>query len=102
MHEPDATLTLNLFDDVTVTGLVEQTAPTFSGGYSISGPLIGTPLGNMTLVVNDNRVVGRVLTPDGTYHIRSVGDGRYTVSQVKLPLVRCTADEPHPVANHPH
>ena len=72
---PGTTLTLNLFDDTVVTGLVEWTDPTFSGGYSVSGRLVGDPLGSLTLVVNGERVVGTVQSPEGTYRIRSVGDG---------------------------
>ena len=49
---PGTTLTFNLFDDTVVTGIVEQTAPTFSGGYSVSGRLVDDPLGTLTLVVN--------------------------------------------------
>ena len=35
----DTTLSLNLFEDVELTGIVESTEPTFSGGYSMSGHL---------------------------------------------------------------
>ena len=34
---PSGVLRLNLFDDALFTALVERTAPTFSGGYSLSG-----------------------------------------------------------------
>ena len=64
-------LHLNLFDDVSVTVIVEWTEPTFSGGYSLSGSLLGDPLGSMTLVVNGNRVVGSVEAGGQMYRIRS-------------------------------
>ena len=57
---PGTTLTLNLFDDTVVTGLVEYTEPTFSGGYAVSGRLVEQPLGTMTLVVNGETVAGTV------------------------------------------
>ena len=57
---PGTTLTFNLFDDVVVTGMVERTAPTFSGGYSVAGHLVEEPLGTMTLVVNGEAVAGTV------------------------------------------
>ena len=38
-------LHLNLFDDVSVTAIVEWTEPTFSGGYSLSGSLPRRPAG---------------------------------------------------------
>ena len=103
--EPElgATLTLNLFDDAVVTGRVEWTEPTFSGGYSVSGRLVDEPLGTMTLVVNGERVVGSVRTLDGTYRIRSVGEGVYAVSEVEEPPLQCGVEGPHPeTADHRH
>ena len=94
MPTPDATLTLNLFEDVVLTGIVERTAPTFSGGYSISGRLVGKPLGTLTIVVNGETVAGTVRTLGGAYRIRSVGGGRYTISEVKEPPLDCEVLEP--------
>lgn len=103
VRERGATLLLNLFDDVTVEGIAEWTDRTFSGGYSVSGRLVGDPLGTMTLVVNGDRVVGSVITADGTYRIRSAGDGFHTVSQVELPPLKCGIEGPHPeTADHRH
>ena len=81
----DRTLTLNLFEDAVFTGIVEHTAPTFSGGYSISGPLVEEPLGTLTVVVNGETVAGSVRTLRGTYKIRSVGSGHYVISEVEEP-----------------
>ena len=92
---PGTTLTFNLFDDTVVTGIVEWTDPTFSGGYSVSGRLVGDPLGTMTLVVNGERVVGTVQSPDGTYRIRSIGAGLSTVSEVEEPPLECGVEGPH-------
>ena len=100
--EPGATLTLNLFDDTVVTGIVEWTEPTFSGGYSISGRPVDDPLGTLTLVVNGERVVGTVQTLEGTYRIRSVGAGRSTVSEVEEPPLNCGVGEPHSETDHQH
>ena len=85
----NAVLRLNLFDDVVVTGLVERTAQTFSGGYSLSGPLLDQPLGTMTLVVNDKIVAGTVRTGGDVYHIRSVDEGAYAVLQVEQEPMEC-------------
>ena len=94
MPTPDATLTLNLFEDVVVTGMVERTAPTFSGGYSISGRLVGKALGTLTIVVNGETIAGAVRTLGGTYRIRSLGSGRYTISEVIEPPLDCKVLEP--------
>ena len=99
---PGTTLTLNLFDNTVVTGIVEWTDPTFSGGYSVSGRLVGDPLGSMTLVVNGERVVGTVQSPEGTYRIRSIGAGLSTVSEVEEPPLECGVGEPHSEADHQH
>ena len=98
---PDAALTLNLFQDVVFTGIVERTAPTFSGGYSISGRLAGQALGTLTLVVNGETVAGTVRTLGGTYRIRSAGDGLYAISQVEEPPLECEVLKPEAEAGRP-
>ena len=79
---PAGVLRLNLFDDASFTGLVESVAPTFSGGYSLSGPLAGVEMGTVTLVVNGEVVAGTVRTPEATYRIRPAGAGLHAVSQI--------------------
>ena len=91
---PDATLQLNLFEDVALRGIVEWTSPTSSGGYSLSGRLVGEPLGTLTLVVNGETVAGTVRTPGGTYQIRSAGGGLYAISEVEEPPLDCEVLEP--------
>ena len=91
----EATLPLNLFEDVSLTGVVERTAATFSGGYSLSGRLVGEPLGSMTLVVNGETVVGTVRTLGGTYQIWPAGNGLYAISEVEQPPLDCEVLEPH-------
>ena len=90
----DATLRLNLFEDVVFTGIVERTAPTFSGGYSISGRLVDDSLGTLTLVVNGETVAGTVRTLGGTYRIRSAGGGLYAISEVEQRPLDCAVLEP--------
>ncbi len=78
---PSAALLLNLFDDVVLGGLVESTSPT-SSGYVLSGRIDGVEGGTLTVVVNGDVVAGSVRTSEGTYRIRSTGDGVHVVSQV--------------------
>ena len=75
-------LRLNLFDDVSFTGLVERVAPTFSGGYSLSGRLSSVEMGTMTLVVNGSVVAGTVRTPESVYRIRPAEGGLHVVRQI--------------------
>ncbi len=56
----------------------------------------------MTLVVNGATVAGTVRTLDGTYHIRSVGDGLYAISEVEEPSLNCGVEEPHAETDHQH
>ena len=77
-------LRLNLFDDTLFTGVVERMEPTFSGGYAISGRLVGVEGGTLTLVVNGDVVAGTIRTLETTYRIRSAGNGLHTVSEVDL------------------
>ncbi len=79
-----AELSLNLFDDTVVAAVVERTAPTLSGGYSLSGRLVGSAFGTVTVVVNGTVVAGTVRTSGETYRIRTVGDGLYVVTHVDL------------------
>lgn len=81
-ESPPDTLLLNLFDDVVLTGTVERTDATFSGGYSLSGGILGQPLASMTLVVNGNTVAGTVRTLETTYEIRTVDGSRYRIVEV--------------------
>ena len=97
---PDTTLTLNLFNDTVVTAIVERTAPTFSGGYAVSGRLVEEPLGTLTMVVNGARVVGTIRTPAGTYRIRSAGAGLATVNKVEEPPFECGVGESHSETVH--
>ena len=92
---------MNLFQDVVFTGIVDSTAPTFSGGYSISGRLAGQALGTLTLVVNGQTVAGTVRTPGGTYRIRTAGDGLYAISQVEEPPLECEVLKPEAEAGRP-
>ena len=76
------TLRLNLFDDVVLMGIIERRTPTFSGGFALSGRLVGVPEGSMTLVVNGSLVAGSVRLPDAIYGIRPDGAGQHAITQV--------------------
>ena len=92
---PWATLTLNLFDDVVVTGVVEKmeetTTSTLSGtGYWLTGRIVDDELGSLVLLVRGESVSGTVSLSDGVYYdIRTVGDGVYVISEVEEPPIEC-------------
>ena len=56
----------------------------------------------MTLVVNGETVAGTVRLPGETYHIRSMGEGLYAVSEVEEPPLNCEVEEPHFEPDHQH
>ena len=75
------TLTLNLFDDVELTAIVDSTHPT-SSGYSLLGRIHQMDLATMALVVNGDVVAGTVRIAEATYRIRTVGKGVYSITQL--------------------
>ena len=75
-------LTLNLFEDVILTGIIQQRTPTYSGGYALSGPLYGVPGGRVTLVVNGSVVAGTVRIPGATYRIRPTGGSGHAIVRI--------------------
>ena len=82
---PDGGLTalsLNLFDDLVLTGIFERRTPTYSGGYALSGRLAGVAGGSVTVVVNDSVVAGTVRIPGATYRIRPAGSGKHAIMQI--------------------
>jgi len=79
---------LKLFRDADFRVRFDRVEPTFSGGYSLFGNLVGEDDGSMILVVNGENVAGTVRTPGGLYRIRTGPDGRHILSQLnplKLP-----------------
>lgn len=87
VREP-VSLALNLFEDTAYEAVIDRVAPTFSGGYSLSGRIAGEPLGTATLVVNGTTVAGSVRMPGAVYRIGPTSDGRNVITQVeesKLP-----------------
>ena len=96
-REVNATLALNLFDEVLLYAVVERAAPTASGiGYALSGRinlaiLSGRTVddgdfGAMTLLVYDEddgtMVTGTVNASIGTFIIRPIGDGLHAIHRV--------------------
>ena len=98
--ESAPTIHLKLFSDAEFSVRFDRVEPTFSGGYSLFGNLVGEDDGSMILVVNGENVAGTVRTPGGLYRIRTGPDGRHILSQInplKLPPegeLPCMPDSP--------
>ena len=82
-----AVVRLNLFDDVVLDAVVQDTGPT-SAGYWLAGHIEGSPPGSLILVVNNEIVAGFVTAPGGTYSIRSTADGVLAIQQIDLLTLR--------------
>ncbi len=89
-------LTLNLFEDAVHSAVIERTAPAFSGGYTLSGPIVDAEMGSVVLVVNGGVVAGSVWTPEGTWEVHPAGSGMHIIEEV-VPMAaigECESPDP--------
>ena len=98
---PAPTLTLNLFDDVTLVAVIEQSTPTASG-YALAGRIDGAELfGTLTLVVNGDVVAGTVQTLSAAYTIRTTSTGQHVIREVDTSALPPEAEPLLPPENPP-
>jgi hypothetical protein len=79
---PGATLSLNLFDDLGLTAVLERVELNAGGGFNWLGHVEGIPYSQVILVVNGEMVVGNVATPQGVYQVRYAGGGVHAVHEI--------------------
>ena len=79
---PPLTLTLDLFDDVRLTAVMDLAAPAVPEGVVWTGRIEGAEHGEVTLVVRDGAVTGHIWTPSATYEIRPAAGGAHVVYEV--------------------
>ncbi|HEX3549370.1 MAG TPA: carboxypeptidase-like regulatory domain-containing protein, partial [Candidatus Elarobacter sp.] len=84
-----ATLDFNVFQSANLTNGVVYLTPTVAGGIgspSINGSVVnaaGAPVSNATVIATDshgNVANATVTGADGSYHIRGINTGTYTVT----------------------
>lgn len=81
--EPGDSLSLNLFDDVSLVGLVSRIEYRGPASYNCAGSIVGEPNGTFTLVLANEVMVANIyVTGLGSYQIRYVGDGVHVVQQI--------------------
>lgn len=82
--EPDSEipLILNLFQELEFDALIYKIEKNRSGSFSWYGRLKDTPLSQVVLVVDQNRVVGNISKPNLTYQIRHITDGIHAVHEI--------------------
>ncbi|MCH7849919.1 MAG: hypothetical protein IIB53_16345 [Planctomycetes bacterium] len=91
----------DLFDDLSLVGLVNRRIERTSDRYTLSGRIEGTANGEFILAVNHDVLAGIIRTGVlGTYHIRFGPDGLHVVDQIDASLsFTCTTGEIQFVAN---
>ena len=80
-----ARVALPLFDDRTLTAIMDATGPT-SAGYFLAGQVEGQPYSSVTLVVNGKIVIGAWRATAGAYTIQSGGKGDAHTIRESMPV----------------
>ncbi len=75
-------ITLNLFEDVSFTGVVEKRIANSSGSTTIMGRLDGVDLGTFLLVEKEGVLVGTVKAISAHYRINLVGNDIHVISEL--------------------
>jgi len=73
-----AEIRINLFPDVTYTGVIEQVESN-GDGYSWMGYLKDIEYSGMTIVYTSGLFIGQFASPAGIYEVSSVGDELYRI-----------------------
>jgi hypothetical protein len=77
-----ATLPLNLFQDLSLTAVLDSVEVNPGAGFTWLGHVQGVPLSQVTLVVSGEIVVGNIALPQGFYQVRYAGDGVHAVYEI--------------------
>lgn len=75
-------LTLNLFNDVTVTAVRDRLELNPSGSFSWIGHLNDIPYSEVILVVSDGILGGNIALPQALYQVRYVKDAVHEIVQI--------------------
>lgn len=76
------TLTLNLFDDVTLQVVLDRAEPAYGGGFTWAGQVQDEPLSLVTLAVSGGVMAGTVLLPGRVFEIGYAGNGVHAVYEI--------------------
>ncbi|MBI4774627.1 MAG: hypothetical protein HY788_10690 [Deltaproteobacteria bacterium] len=96
-----AVVDLNLFDDVEFPAVLERLDPLASGGFTWVGRLENVDRSLVTLVVENDIVMGNIALPGGVmYQVRYAGNGVHAVREIDQSMFPPEA-EPIPAALRP-
>lgn len=77
-----ATLTLNLFDDVTFAAVLDHIEPLEGGGYAWVGRLAGVEFSQVVFAVIDGVTSGSITLPGANYQIRPDSSGLHRIQEI--------------------
>ena len=80
--EPGYSLTLNLFDDVVHTALLDRIEYIPEHDFVWLGHLAGEPHSQVIFVVGDGVLVGNIILPDASFQVRYAGNSVHAVSEI--------------------
>ncbi|MGH9310713.1 MAG: hypothetical protein ACRD1U_15160 [Vicinamibacterales bacterium] len=75
-------VTLNLFEDVCLTAVRDQSAPEAPAGQVWTGTIEGVAGSSVTIVTAAHAATGNIVSPPHTYQIRVLRDDVHLVNQV--------------------
>jgi hypothetical protein len=83
--KPDSkglTVSLNLFDDVALTAVIDKTESVSPGSYSFIGRVAGIEQSSVILSVYDSIMSGSITLPGASYQVRYVSGGVHAAYQI--------------------
>jgi len=78
------TLTLNLFEDVTLNAALNRIERRSQDSFTWFGHIQGTETSQVTLVVKREVMVGNIRVPGAFYQLRYAGGGTHVIYQINV------------------
>lgn len=91
-------LNLNLFDDVTLTAVIDKTESVFAGSQSFIGRVAGIEQSSVILSICDGVMSGSISVPGASYQVRYVGEGVHAAYEID-PSAYPREAQPIPIDN---
>jgi len=82
MSDVSSFLTLNLFEDVVFTTILDRFELNRSGSYTWIGHIDGIEQSQVTLVIKGDIMSGNITLPDDFYQVRYKGDGLHAIYRI--------------------
>jgi hypothetical protein len=100
--EPNTEIMLNLFPDLTYTGVIEQIEQGRPGSVSWIGSLKNVEYGRLILVFSSGVFIANISSPEGIYEVSSAGVDLYRVIQIDQSKLSGGEEPPMPTQSGPN